>query len=355
MNKIKSFFNLTRNIILSNCKRLKFPYKLTFPITNRCNSRCLMCGIWKRRPENELSLEEIRKIFANSNQFSWIDLTGGEVFTREDFYDIVEVILFECKDLFLLHFPTNGLLTRKIVDTVGKIQKLKSCKIIITVSIEGFEQLNDRIRGVPGGWKKQIETFIQLYEMPGIDAVLGMTLSPYNYNKFDDTFMAVKKIYPKLKYKDFHVNIAHVSNHYYNNEDMQEKDYPVDEVSREIRQYMRYRGFPFSPVSYLEWQYLRQVETFLYSGKTPIRCHALHSSCFVDPHGNVYPCGMYNAKIGNLRDYNYDINKIWHSDRCKEIQTEIWNFKCPQCWTPCEAYQSILGNLLGFRNRTKGI
>ena len=355
MNRIKSFLDLSKNILLSNFQRLKFPYKLTFPITDRCNSRCLMCGIWKRKPKNELSLEEIRKFFANCNQFLWIDLTGGEVFMREDFYEVVEAILFECKNLYLLHFPTNGLLTKKIIDNVKKIQKLKSCKIIITVSVDGFEELNDKIRGVPGGWKKQIETFIQLYEMPGIEVVLGMTLSPYNYNKFDDTFASVKKIYPKLKYKDFHVNIAHVSNHYYNNKEMQEKDYPVDEVAGEINQYMKYRGIPSSPVSYIEWQYLRRVETFLCGGKTPIRCHALYSSCFLDPHGNVYPCGMYNVNIGSLRDYNYDITKIWHSDRCKKIQTEIWNFKCPQCWTPCEAYQSILGNLLGLRNRPTGI
>lgn len=313
-----------------------------------------MCGIWKREAKGELTLTEIEKFFANSNKFSWIDLTGGEVFMREDFLGIVEAILSECKGLYLLHFPTNGLLTRKIVDSVRRIQKLRPCRIIITVSLDGCEELNDRIRGVPGGWKRQMETFGQLYDMPGIEVVLGMTLSPYNYGKFDETFSAAKERFPRLEYKDFHVNIAHVSGHYYNNDDMREKDYPVSEISREIGQYIRYRGFPCSPVSYLEWQYLRRVDAFLQSGKTPMRCHALHSSCFVDPHGNVYPCGMFDMNIGNLRDHNYNLAEIWHSDRCKEIQAEIWRFRCPQCWTPCEAYQSLLGNLLGLRNRPNG-
>jgi radical SAM protein with 4Fe4S-binding SPASM domain len=227
---------------------------------------------------------------------------------------------------------------------------MKPCKIIITVSMDGYEKMNDEIRGVAGGWKKQIETFIRLYEIPNVHVVLGMTLSRYNYNEFGTTFAAVKKIVPRLTYKDFHVNIAHVSNHYYNNQDMQEKYYPVEEVAREIKQYMKYRGLPLSPVSFLEWQYLRHVEDFLLSGKTPLRCLAMHSSCFLDPQGNVYPCSMYGANMGNLRDHNYNIAEIWHSDRCKRIQTEIWNFKCPQCWTPCEAYQSILGNLFAHRN-----
>jgi MoaA/NifB/PqqE/SkfB family radical SAM enzyme len=312
-----------------------------------------MCGIWKREAENELTLAEIERFFANSNKFSWIDLTGGEVFMREDFLGIVEAILSTCENLYLLHFPTNGLLTKKIVESVRSIQKLKPCRIIVTVSMDGYEELNDQIRGVPGGWKRQMETFGQLYAMPGVEVVLGMTLSPYNYDKFDETYAAARERFPGLEYKDFHVNIAHVSNHYYNNDDMQEKEYPVDEVSRVIRYYMSCRGFPCSPVSYLEWQYLRRVATFLQSRKTPIRCHALHSSCFVDPHGTVYPCGMYDAKIGSLRDHDYNLAEIWNSDRCKEIQAEIWRFKCPQCWTPCEAYQSLLGDLLGLGKRPK--
>ena len=29
-----------------------------------------------------------------------------------------------------------------------------------------------------------------------------------------------------------------------------------------------------------------------------------------------------------------------------QTQKEIWDYDCPQCWTPCEAYQSIMGNFL---------
>ncbi len=31
------------------------------------------------------------------------------------------------------------------------------------------------------------------------------------------------------------------------------------------------------------------------------------------------------------------------------MQREIWRGQCPQCWTACEAYQSILGNVLAGR------
>ena len=83
---------------------------------------------------------------------------------------------------------------------------------------------------------------------------------------------------------------------------------------------------------------------YLESGKTPMRCHALRSSCFIDSWGHVYPCTIYDRKVGSLRDVDFDLARIWESDEARQLQKEIWNYDCPQCWTPCEAYQSILGN-----------
>ena len=61
---------------------------------------------------------------------------------------------------------------------------------------------------------------------------------------------------------------------------------------------------------------------------------------------------MYDAKIASLRDHDYDLRAIWNLPRTLELQKEIWDYKCPQCWTPCEAYQSILGNLVGIQNNS---
>jgi radical SAM protein with 4Fe4S-binding SPASM domain len=77
-----------------------------------------------------------------------------------------------------------------------------------------------------------------------------------------------------------------------------------------------------------------------------MRCHALRASCFIDSWGNVFPCTIYDRKLGSLREVDYDLARIWQSEEARALQKEIWEYKCPQCWTPCEAYQSILGNVL---------
>ena len=81
-------------------------------------------------------------------------------------------------------------------------------------------------------------------------------------------------------------------------------------------------------------------------------CHALRSSCFIDPWGVVYPCITYSRPMGSLRETGMRLDPIWNARGTGQVQEEIWKGDCPQCWTACEAYQSILGNLLAGRRHS---
>jgi MoaA/NifB/PqqE/SkfB family radical SAM enzyme len=350
---IKKYAFLAKNILKANLGRPDHPYKLTFALTSKCNYRCQTCNIWQKPPQNELSAEEIGRLFKKAPDFSWIDLTGGEIFLRKDFLEIVEIILASCPRLLLLHFPTNGYLTETIVPAVQKIARLKPEKLILTISMDGDEAMNDLIRGIPGGWQRQIETFKRLREVPGVRTVLGMTVSALNVGQFERAFQAAKKEYPLLTHDDFHVNIAHVSAHYYGNIGTDLVSGSEKAMAETVENYMQARSFPLDPVSWLEKQYLKRVGKYLQTKKTPIRCQALRSSCFLDATGGVYPCSMYDRLLGNIRDWDYDLPALWNSENSRRLQQEIWEFNCPQCWTPCEAYQSILGSLFRFDHGRK--
>jgi len=113
--RLAPYTALAKAALRANLGRLDFPFKLTFCLTFWCNYRCTTCNIWKMAPRDELSLDEIRRFFARSGRFLWIDLTGGEVTLRKDFIDICHAVIDGCPDLLLLHFPTNGYLTDKVV------------------------------------------------------------------------------------------------------------------------------------------------------------------------------------------------------------------------------------------------
>ncbi len=347
MRSLTPYAKLAARAARANVGRLNFPFKLTFGITFWCNYRCKTCNIWQMKPKDELTLDEIRSFFQRSNRFSWIDVTGGEVTLRKDFPDICEAILTNCKDLLLLHYPSNGYLTEQLVRYTREIVRMGPEKLMITISTDGDEAMNDYIRGVEGGYRRQLESFRQLRQIPGVSVVLGMTLSKDNVDHFPVAFEAAKREVPDLEYRDFHVNIVHESEHYLHNPDLKLRQ-GVDPVAlaEATEKYAQLRGFDLSPVNYLERAYLKRVRRYLETGRTPMRCHALRSSCFIDSWGNVYPCTIYDRKVGNLRESDYDLARIWMSDDTAELQKEIWDYKCPQCWTPCEAYQSIMGNFL---------
>ncbi len=341
---------LARKIILSNFRDLTIPYKLTYIITNKCQLKCSICNIWNNPPKNELTLDEIDGFFRKSNDFSWINLSGGEVFLREDFFDIVGAIYRSCRNLYLLDFPTNGFLTNRIKKTVEKIlNSYKIPAVFVTVSLDGPPELHDRIRGVAGSWEKAVETFSLLKEIQkrSFKVFFGMTLQNKNMNSFEETFAAVKKRIKNVKYDDFHFNIAQYSEHYYGNTQNGPDLSNTKKLWATLEGAARHKNLSLAdPVQFLERRYQRLAKVYLDTGKSPVPCQALAGSCFLSPTGVVYPCSIYNKPIGNIRDFGYDIGNLYNAYAAKQTRREITQGRCPNCWTPCEAYQSILANLL---------
>jgi radical SAM protein with 4Fe4S-binding SPASM domain len=74
-------------------------------------------------------------------------------------------------------------------------------------------------------------------------------------------------------------------------------------------------------------------------------CTALSSSCFVDAHWNVYACSIWGERVGNLRAEGFDLNAMWQGERRRALRAQVVEEQCTHCWTPCEAYPTILGNL----------
>jgi radical SAM protein with 4Fe4S-binding SPASM domain len=346
MRRITPYVALALRAARANLGRLPFPMKLTFCLTYWCNYKCQTCNIWKMKPRDELTLDEIRRFFERSNRFSWVDLTGGEVSLRKDFVDIARSVVENCRSLLMLHYPTNGYLTEQVVGYTREIATMGARKLVITVSTDGDEATNDRIRGIEGGYARQLETFRKLREIPGVDVVLGMTLSAANVDHFPVAFAAAKREAPGLEYHDFHVNIVTEGQHLHNEDLELRKQVDSQDLARAAEAYAKLRGFGISPVNYLEKAYLANVRRYLETGRTPMRCHAMRSSCFIDSWGNVFPCTTWDRKLGSLRDVDYDLGALWRSAEADALQKQVWDYDCPQCWTPCEAYQTIMGNFL---------
>ena len=320
-------------IAAANFVRPRQPWKLTWALTYWCQYKCATCNIWKKRPQNELSLEEIKHFLKRNRAPAWLDLTGGEIFLRKDLDEILESITQEWSGIAILHYATNGYKTQQIVNTTARLAASSPARIVVTVSIDGHKELNDEIRGIAGGYERQIETFKRLRQLPGVKTYFGITLSKKNASELETAKHAISRDCGGLEPEAFHVNVMQTSGHYYDNEDTTDLLPEHDALRQHIAQVRSDRRVPRTPSEWLEGRYLMNFDEFLTHGHSPVPCHSLHSSCFIDPWGKVFPCITWSQSIGALRDHELRLEPIWQSEQAKISQKAANEGRCPGCWT----------------------
>jgi len=328
------------------------PYKYIFIITNKCNSRCKTCNIWKiyeKRPrliKNELTLEEYERIFHNiKNDSLWLTFSGGEPFLRNDIDKIAILANRIMKKTFFLNIPTNGLMPEVIMEKTKSILNgiRDNIDFHVTISLDGTEKIHDEIRGINGNYKKVMTTFKNLkkleYAFPNFQVSFQVTLSKFNLDDIEKIIKVIKK----SRYPIF--TFAHENNYFDN------LNSKID--FREIWNELSLEKINFIHNSYrvddlknaITKIYLRLATKFFSNTqKLVLPCFASFATITIDPYGNVLPCAYFSEKIANLRENNYDLTKILKSKKTENFRRKIKMQKCLNCWTNCEAYPSIFQN-----------
>jgi MoaA/NifB/PqqE/SkfB family radical SAM enzyme len=345
VRRARRLLGLAGRIAGSNLRRPRLPLKLTFILTYVCDCRCAMCNIWKRRDKGGMTAEEVDRFFGSHAGFPWVNLSGGEIFAHPEIDGILAAVARTNRRIYLIDFPTTGQRTERIVPSVERLLGFSPPRVMVTVSLDGPGTKHDEIRGRRGAFENCIRTFLALRGLraKNLFVYFGVTLSRFNRGELFAIFESVRERIPGIRYGDFHVNLAQESAHYYQNVGLGPP--PEREALRDIDEFLRRKGRGFHPVAFLESTYQRLLGKFLRTRRSPLPCAALHSSLFIDPHWTVYPCSMWDAPLGNLRDAGFSLDRLWNSAETLARRAEVVAEKCPHCWTPCEAYQTILANL----------
>src|SRR5262249_51264573 len=229
----------------------------------------------------------------------------------------------------------------RIVPDVERIARLSVPRFFVTVSLEGPPDLHDRLRGRAGAFDRMIETYRALRRLRGVRTFLGLTLSDKNAHAVDDAIRAARGRVPGFTERALHVTVATFSGHYYDNLDAG-VGRPPSPRSAVRRVLAARRGRP-SPTDWLEARYLSLVPRHVATGRSPLPCRSLSTRVFVAPSGEVHPCTVYRRPLGN--DYATPLPTLLASEEAEKARQAIFEDRCPGCWSPCEAYQTILSNL----------
>lgn len=153
---------------------LAAPARVYFELTRRCNLSCRSCFNNSHHPlPNELSTAEILIALDELNHLGTFEIrfTGGEPSEHPDFREIVTF----AKSLgFYISMGTNGVFSE---EKRGWIYESGVDWFI--VSLDGTEEINDRIRG-KGTYRQVLRTLSDLSHHPHLRVRLNMVIARHN-------------------------------------------------------------------------------------------------------------------------------------------------------------------------------
>jgi molybdenum cofactor biosynthesis enzyme MoaA len=128
---------------------------LIFFVTGQCNARCQHCFYWQHlgAGHNGLAIEDVERLARSMPHFRTLLLSGGEPTLRTDLVDVIRPFR-EHNHIQYVSIPTNGLLSERIAELAGQLaQALPDVEVSFNLSLDGFAELHDRIRGVPSAFE----------------------------------------------------------------------------------------------------------------------------------------------------------------------------------------------------------
>ena len=285
----------------------------TVIVTYRCNARCTMCNRYKApsRPDEEISLDTIKKL----PRMYFTNITGGEPFIREDLPDIVRE-LYTKSDRIVI--STNGYFTDRIIALAEEFPEVG-----IRVSIEGLEQTNNEIRGLPDGFNRGYSTLKKLVEMKHPDVGFGMTVQDRNAPDLVPLYKLSNELGMEFATASLHnsfyfveaKNIIH--------------DRPM--VAKNFENLINELLKSNEPKKWFRAYFNHGLINYIYGQPRLLPCDMAFDTFFIDPYGDVMPCNGTKDKevMGNLNEQSWD--ELWGSEQAERVRNVVRH--CDRnCW-----------------------
>ncbi len=311
------------------------PLQMVIELTYRCNLKCGFC-FQRRQMEQlhlrrggtaqELSLEEIQQIIAQTPPWCLIIFTGGEPFVRSDILDILAYAARKRR----CHFVTNGALitpeaARALVD-LGVLS--------VGFSIDGDRATHDRVRGVPGTFDRAIAAMREVRQhrqntrrrWPLIGFKITITAS----NVRDLTHIIEMARQAGVDYCTYQIiNTSLLTSGLQLSDEMTPyfacpdpiEGFDLEALEGQLRRLDQMRS-DGAPAIRLSPNIPRGEIVAHYANELDVRsytCYAPWSGVNVSAYGDVFPC--FNYRIGSLREST--LQALWNGPRYRAFRQAL--------------------------------
>jgi len=280
---------------------LGIPLGVQLDLTYRCNERCVHCYL-DHEDHGEMTTAEIVGLLrqlADAGVF-FLTLSGGEIFMRPDFFEILE----EARRLtFSVKLKTNAVMVRPA--RARRIAQLGVESVQISV-YSHKEETHDAITKLPGSLRRTLEGARMLRD-EGVKVSFANVLMKHNSGDYPEVKALAESL--GIEYKsdatitpmmdgDRAVLALNVDG------DTLARIYRDDAMVGNAGEYC---APPSGPMD---------EQDALHS----LPCSAGHSAAYISPYGEVYPCVQFPMPCGNVREQRFV--DIWrHSPQLADVRS----------------------------------
>ncbi len=278
---------------------LGIPLSVHLDLTYRCNERCIHCYL-DHDDHGEMTTAEIESVLIQLSDAGVFFLTfsGGEVLLRRDFFHLVE---FARRLLFNVKVKTNGVMIGD--QEARRLRELGVEQVQLSVYSHRPE-VHDAITKLPGSLKRTIEAIrcLKSHDLKVTIANVLMTA-----NSFDNAGV---------------IALARELGAFYSVDPTITPKIDGDTANLVLR-------IPGSELHqvFRDERVVSDVAEFCAPPPPPgedvmdgYPCSAGHTSCYISPYGDVFPCVQFPLPSGNVRRQSF--LEIWrNSSQLTEVRS----------------------------------
>jgi len=313
--------------------RLNVPLSVQIDLTYRCNERCVHCYL-DHDDHGEMTTAEIKRLLqelAEAGVFV-LTLSGGEIFLRKDFFEILE---YARRDLqFCVKLKTNAILIRE--REAARLRDLGVESIQISIYSHRSE-VHDAITLVPGSLKRSLDA-VRFLKMQGFRVILANVLMIQN-----------ARDYPGVRALADEMGVECTLDPTIT--PMMDGDRSI--LSLNIDRAALHQVFHDQALVGNADEFCAVPDPATEGQLNSLPCSAGHTSCYVSPYGEVFPCVQFPFSTGNVRKQRF--LDIWrHSDQMNDVRSIRMKdlTTCTSCThvsscTRCPGLAFMEGNMRG--------
>jgi radical SAM protein with 4Fe4S-binding SPASM domain len=294
-----------------------------------------------------LSLGEIEKIAESVKKILYLSIAGGEPFMRDDLVEIIGLFTKK-KKVIRYQMPTSGFETSLILE---KTERLLSNNLKIPfrihVSLDGNKEIQEKIRLRKNSYTNAVDTITELNKLKKkysyFDVAVITTVNNYNQNIIDEIGEIVENIHPG---GEWCINIIRGKPSDPETSKVDIKNYMKagEIIDRRLREgsYRGYEGHFAAKILSAKNSVRRKIILKIIENKYKGGgCSAGSLGGVIYPDGSVFPCELLEKSFGNLKDYEFNLPRLWNSKKADEIRNFIQDSRCI-CTQECNLSTNFL-------------